>query len=224
LAPLVDRSAADWLVLRDGTAVETRGQWEVRGQQVIFTLPNGTFSSLRLDSVDLDASHRLSEQKRSPAPEPAPPPRREPVLVLTDRDLPRAPMHSLPEIDAEADEGEEGASAAGLVSGTGLQVVDWSASYVPEQDGAVLMGALRNSASTLAFGVQVTVSVLDDEGEIIALAPARLSRPGIPPGATVSFTAILPGLVQVERAEFEVTARRAAMQPLPGAILDQEEP
>ncbi|HET9767963.1 MAG TPA: hypothetical protein VFS60_13995, partial [Thermoanaerobaculia bacterium] len=40
-------AAADWLVMRDGSRVETKGAWEVRGTLVVLTLPNGTLSSVR---------------------------------------------------------------------------------------------------------------------------------------------------------------------------------
>lgn len=88
---------ADWLVLVDGARVETRGPWQVRGRMVTFTDAKGTFSSLRVDEVDLEASEAATRAAaEAPAGEgtdaaapPAPPPPPPPVLVLTDADVGR---------------------------------------------------------------------------------------------------------------------------------------
>lgn len=55
-------ATADWLVYRAGGVQEIRGAWEVVGSQVRFHLPNGTYSTLRADEVDLAASAFLSWQ------------------------------------------------------------------------------------------------------------------------------------------------------------------
>lgn len=82
---------ADWLVLRDGARVETRGPWQVKAGQVIFTQTNGTLSSLRLRDVDLEASRTLTEQPAPAAPEPEKPAApKEPVMVITDREIQRS--------------------------------------------------------------------------------------------------------------------------------------
>lgn len=87
---------ADWLVLADGTRIETRGPWQVRGRMVTFTDTKGTFSSLRADEVDLDASEAATRAAAeapagggtddAAAPASPPPP---PLLVLTDADVGR---------------------------------------------------------------------------------------------------------------------------------------
>ena len=53
---------ADWLVFFAGGVRETRGSWEVRGQQIRFVSPSGTLMSIRADEVDLAASAFLSWQ------------------------------------------------------------------------------------------------------------------------------------------------------------------
>ncbi len=96
LAALIAAPAAgDWLVLRDGTRLETEGPWEVKGRQVVFTRPGGALAALRLADVDLDASAAATAAAvaAAAAAAAAPPPaasesvRRSPVLVLTDDDL-----------------------------------------------------------------------------------------------------------------------------------------
>jgi endonuclease YncB( thermonuclease family) len=59
LAPSV---AADWLVYQGGGVEEVAGAWQVRRGQVLFTAPNGTLMSARVDDVDLAASAFLTWQ------------------------------------------------------------------------------------------------------------------------------------------------------------------
>jgi glutaredoxin len=88
-------AGADWLVLRDGARVETRGEWEVKGKLVVFHNTGGKLASLRLSEVDLEASDAATAEaveaaKRAAAREAEPekpPEKREPVLVLTDADV-----------------------------------------------------------------------------------------------------------------------------------------
>lgn len=97
-------SAADWLVPKDGAPFEIQGTWTVKGRMVVFTLPNGTLSSIRLSEVDLDASKAHTEAMEAP-PAPAEPEpdataaAKEPVMVLTNRDV------------GEGEAGAEGAEA-----------------------------------------------------------------------------------------------------------------
>jgi hypothetical protein len=80
---------ADWLVTQEGKQVQTKGPWEVRRNLVVFTLPNGTLSSMRLSEVDLEKSESLTaEAVRPPEAVEAETPK-EPVLVLTTRDVGR---------------------------------------------------------------------------------------------------------------------------------------
>ena len=80
---------ADVLVTRDGERIETRGPWTVKGKQVVFTAANGTLQALRLDDVDLEASEEATHPPETPPPPPPPPVVREPVLTITDDDIPR---------------------------------------------------------------------------------------------------------------------------------------
>ena len=87
---------ADWLVTKEGARIETRGPWELRGRIIVFTLPNGTLSSIRESEIDLEASHDATEAANRPA-EPAPEPEAEPkpsVLSITDADVGRGQVGS----------------------------------------------------------------------------------------------------------------------------------
>ena len=87
---------------RDGARIETKGAWKVEGRRVLFTLPNGTLSMIRTDEVDLDQSALVTTQaKEAPAaPVPAAQEKKEPVLRLTEKDIP--PM-SAAAMEAEAE-------------------------------------------------------------------------------------------------------------------------
>ena len=75
LALLAPAAGADVLVCRDGTRIETRGSWQEKGRQLVFTSASGELSAIRADLIDLEASRtataRLSEAPISAAP-PAP--------------------------------------------------------------------------------------------------------------------------------------------------------
>ncbi len=98
-AVLPPAAVADLLVTRDGETVETQGPWKVKGRMVVFTDAAGTLSSLRLDDLDLDASHAATQRAaESAAGKPAqrdaaeaePAKRKQAVLSLTNRDVARA--------------------------------------------------------------------------------------------------------------------------------------
>lgn len=84
-------AVAEVLLLKDGSRVETRGAFEVKGRRVLFQDTQGKLVALRLDEVDLDGSRAAGHPipaaaagTQSPA---AAKPKKAPVLVLTDRDV-----------------------------------------------------------------------------------------------------------------------------------------
>jgi hypothetical protein len=109
-AALAAPAAADWLVLRDGSRVETRGTWENRGATVVFHRPNGVLASLRLSDVDLDASTAATaaavEEAQRPKTPVAPPPPRPVIASFTDADFTQV------EVPFDGASSEEAAAAA----------------------------------------------------------------------------------------------------------------
>src|SRR6266498_3936719 len=65
---------ADWLVLKDGSRVETKGGWQIDKGVVIFHLSNGTLASLRSAEVDLEASAAATARAAAPTPPAKPTP------------------------------------------------------------------------------------------------------------------------------------------------------
>lgn len=102
---------ADWIVTKQGERFETKGAWKEKGKLLVFTLPNGTLSSIRTDRVDVAASQHATEQAKQQAAAPPPPPpeptHRKSVIVLTDKDFQKSP----PAAEGEATGGAGAAPA-----------------------------------------------------------------------------------------------------------------
>ena len=223
-------AAGDWLVLRDGTRLETEGPWKVKGRQVVFTRPGGALAALRLADVDLDASAQATEAAAQAAAQPAvaapPPParpsRRPSVLSLTDDDLrpggagARAPVDEGTDDEAEADDGSEddgseddGSGGDPPTAGAGetVTIVSWREQESSEIDGLEILGTVRNTSGDVAADIRVRVKVTDEEGNVQAEARAFLTRPSLGPGRTTTFRALLPGIYSLlEEPIFEVTS------------------
>lgn len=213
LAAAAAPASADWLVLTDGGRVETAGPWEVRGGLVVFTLANGTLSSVRASEVDLPASAAATEAAKRP-PEPAaaaaPPPKPKARVVLTEKDLP--PVYR-PPAPAETAEGEEAASegaaapAAGAPAGGDprLAVADWNAATPDDYDGTVVTGRLRNVSEQLLTRAAVDVVVYNASGTLLSRASATFLDPGpIAPDRVADFEARFAGVYGVTAARFDV--------------------
>lgn len=206
-------ASADWLVTRQGGKVETRGAWKVKGKLVVFTLPDGKLSSLRLAEVDLDASRRTTEEAVAAtaaalaAPAPEPPKPREAKVVLTDKDFQRTPP---PAPAPEAEGGKEGEEAA---AGSG-QVVVTSWERVADPGGhVVLTGTLRNDAPNDATGVLVSVLLYDETGKLIVSGNAVLSSTVLPAGQSGSFRAEFQDVYSFAAAKFEARGMHVLRKP-----------
>jgi hypothetical protein len=117
---------ADWMVTRQGERFEIRGTWQLKGKLAVFTLPDGTFSSMRADQVDFEASKQATEQAKQqaaappPAPEKAKPQRRA-AVILTDKDFQKA----LPPSSAPGTAGSHGANIPVTAPAIGRKGMTW---------------------------------------------------------------------------------------------------
>lgn len=89
LALLATPTLADHVVMKDGSRVETKGPFQVKGRQVVFTNLKGQLHAVPLAEVDLEAS-----KAPRPSPAPAAAAQNEPaaakkpdILTLTDADV-----------------------------------------------------------------------------------------------------------------------------------------
>lgn len=193
--------AADVLVLKDGSRVTTKGSWEVKGQQVLFELPNGTLSAVRLSEVDLDASEAATKElvaqaergaeeaeikKRKPA--------KEPVLVVTNSTLGLGP-EGVADPVATLDSLASGTGSTGAVSSEGdVRLVEWS--YGVAADDAIfeVVGTVENRGRYIAENVSVHLDIvaIDEESGLKdpdrhLLRRAQIGTSQLEPGATSAF-------------------------------------
>lgn len=213
-AALLVPAAADWLVTRDGARIETAGPWRVENRLVVFERPDGTYASMRLSEIDLEASERLTRElaEKARAPKTAAQPK--PVVArLTEKELP--PVTATPAPEGEPAGGGDGEGAPGAAEpsaaeevGTraeSLQVVSWREVGGTESDGLELVGDVRNVTGSTALDVVVTVVLLDEEGEEIESAQALLTTSALPPGGTAGFRASFPGTFHSAGVEFRTS-------------------
>lgn len=191
LFPLATAAHADWLVTRDGARIETEGAWEVEGRRVIFTLPNGTLSALRLSEVDLEKSRAATEEAKNPPPaetEAKPEaPKPEPVLVLTDKDIPKAATATA---TSEANEAEGSSNSPGGRA-PALHVLDWRLEDAP--GGVLVVGRLENGTGGLQSSVRLRVELRNEDGEVLATSRATLTDETLVAGGITAFQARFQG-------------------------------
>ncbi|MEM6797523.1 MAG: FxLYD domain-containing protein, partial [Acidobacteriota bacterium] len=187
LAGAAPAALADILVTQDGARIETKGPWKVEGRRVVFTMPNGTLSVLRASDVDLEASEEATRQALAP---PAPPeaadaeetPKPEPVLVLTNKDIPQA----APENDGTP----RPEVLPSIANREPVQVVAWK--RVDTDSGIELRGTVRNTGRDLAANVTIRAEVKDEEGEILGTGNAFLGNASLVSGRSTTFRIVLP--------------------------------
>jgi hypothetical protein len=231
LAALVSLAAAaahaDLLVTRDGATIETLGPWRVEGRSVLFTLPNGTLSSIRTDVVDLDRSAVVTASARAAAAAPEPyalstPEPAEPVWTITDKDFEPPPAAEGDEADPAEGESEEagefddldfeaaddgdGTGAAGGSDGP-LEVISWDQLDMPTGDGLEVFGTVRNNSAEALVSPGMTVLVYGERGGLLATADGSVNQPSIAPGQTANFRAALPGITDFAAIRFNLAGR-----------------
>jgi len=201
-------AAADWLVLADGGRVETAGPWEVRGGLIVFTLANGTLSSLRASEVDLAASEAATAAAQRPAePAPAAVPKRKTRVVLTEKDLPpvaQSPATAEGEEAAAAGEAPAAAAAAPPGGDPRLVVTDWNAATPDDFDGTVVTGRLRNVSDQLLTRVAVDALVYNASGTLLGRTSADVTPGPMAPDRVFDFEARFLSVYGVTTARFDV--------------------
>ncbi len=220
-------AGADWLVTRDGERIETRGEWQVKRQLVVFHLPSGKLASLKLAEVDLEASREATEAAARPAKEAEAPAKREPVkpaLVLTDADVShvRPTLESTPGDETgaagDAEASEPDADADQTEAPERLVVTGWGEVDDPTVQGVTITGQLRNSSVDVTAGTSILVKLYDADGELIASTEARLTSTTLTPGQTANFRASFPSIFVYETVRFEtetVAVESGADEPAP---------
>ena len=206
-------AAADLLVTRDGSVIETRGPWRVQGRLVIFELADGQLASMQLGEVDLDASRAAMEKAVAAAEKPpkAAPPEKKAVMVLTDADVRSAPP-AADDIDEEAAE-EAQATGSPPPAAQRLVVSSWEDTSGP--DGVVITGELVNQSPDVAGNIGLGVLLYDREGEPLESVQATVTSQVLQPGQRARFRADVQGV-------FDFSALSFAPESLGLAVASEE--
>lgn len=189
---------ADWLVLRDGTRVETRGAWKEDGRLVVFTSKDGQLASLRTDAIDLAGSRRATAEAKAaaerraapreaaPAPAPSPPARR-----ITNADIPAGRPAAAKQAAGEDDDEGEGRqpAAAAPPAAAELMVRGTAQEMDPVTGHLVVRGTLTNSSQRTAAAVELIVEAQGGDGQELGTLPANLEVEALPPGGSTAFEA-----------------------------------
>ena len=202
---------ADWLVTHEGTWVETRGAWEVKGKLVVFHTLKGDLSSLRLADVDLEASRRetaRAELARKAAEEARkrPPEKKEKkrtALVLTDDKVRHV-------------EGGGAAAGASPQAPPSLTVTSWAHTASPGDGHVVITGTLRNTSGAPASDITLAVQLLDAGGKATATGQAVLTATALGAGEQSGLRVEFPGATTYSDVKFMPQAILAApAEPAP---------
>jgi hypothetical protein len=226
---------ADWIVTRQGERFEIQGTWQLKGKLVIFTLPNGTLSSLRADRVDIDASKQATAQAKQQAAAPPPAakaePKRKAVIVLTDKDFKKPlPDGAAPASGNAAAANANAAGAAGAKpSGkdnpppaagppSAVEVVGWD--RVPANEskasGVELTGTVRNASQDNLTELTVVADLFDDNGGLIGRFPAVVDNQQLPPTESSKFHLVANGVFAFAAIRWETTSKGLrSVQPAP---------
>ena len=235
-------ASADWLVLHDGTRVETEGPWRVKGRQVVFTAPGGALSALRVADVDLDASDAATREAKGEESAGATSesatvdsaPSRRPVRTITNDNLSRRPddgeSEALPDVlpDDEGDDSVEEAAYpdSGSAPAAGVpepvEIVSWNTRET--DDGLELSGSLRNAGDDFAVGIQLDISVAGFEDQPPVNTQAFLGSRALAPGARTSFRVVLDGIFFLPAdPTFDLVSEAFGVTPPPPPADEEED-
>jgi hypothetical protein len=205
-------AAADWLVMHDGTKVETKGAWEVRGATVVFHTPDGTLASVRSKDADLDASREATARAAAPveSAEPTGPAEaksadKKPTLTITDADVGHVDAATVAAGSAAQAASKQGTPepAAGAKPQR-LQITEWHQDLDASQGGVVLVGDVRNISREVVGEIKVTAKVYDEKGTLLATAEALLGTNVLPPDQHTPLRASFPGVYNFSKSSFDI--------------------
>jgi hypothetical protein len=197
---------ADWIVTRQGERFEIQGAWQQKGRLLVFTLPNGTLSSIRADRVDLEASKRATEEaKKPPAGSPGAPgaktegkAKRKAVIVLTDKDfkkpLPPAPQTDVASSSPPSAPALPAKDAKEVPAAVAVESWDRVPAANSKADGIELTGVVRNTSQYYLTKVNVVANLFDDTGTMIAKVSATVDNPVLQPTESSRFHLVASGV------------------------------
>jgi len=210
LAPAV---SADWLVTKEGARIETKGPWKVKGAVVVFTLPNGTLSSMRLRELDLDQSALVTAEANQPPEEEEAAGEEEPqksvVAEFTNENIRRAAPQAASGGSPEQD-GEDGGTEElpRPVVTPPYEVLAWN--IVPRADieGIEVRGTLRNGGEETIANVSIVLRLVTPDNAFVDERRGNLQSTLLRAQAATNFSAAFPNLAnEPYKLEVDVASR-----------------
>lgn len=207
LTMMANTVAADWLVTQDGSKFEIEGPWQVDGKLVTFTLPNGTFGSIPLSAIALEASQALTERAAalaSPAPA-ASEPMRKAEFVIMDADVSHSKAGSV--------EDRESAAPSAPGEDQGLRIVGWQDIVDPSTSSVTVTGDLQNPTQNPATSIALKVLLYADNGAVLESQTADLEEIFLTPGASIRFEARFSDTLSFDTVGFDIQSRGFMSNP-----------
>jgi hypothetical protein len=182
------------VVLRGGTVIPLKEPWVQKGSTAILTRMDGTLFSVPISEIDTRATAARSKAAPAPPPSITPPPETPAEAVRARREGPKARVRitdadvshqagGLPEAPAAKD---GGSATAG---GASLEVAEYTDQRFDKQ--LSVRGSLRNVGQVAALSSRLSITILDDKGEVIAKGDAGMGNSKIEPGHDTPFSLVL---------------------------------
>lgn len=215
---------ADWIVTRQGERFEVKGAPQLKGKLLVFTLPNGTLSSIRADRVDVEASKQATEQAKTAAKAPAagdePKAKRKALIVLTDKDF-RKPLPAgagdAGAVEAKPAKAKDAKDSPAKDVPSSVEVVTWD--RVPANqskgNGLEITGTVRNISTIYLTEVIVVAQLFDDTGALIGRFPATVDTQVLPPTESSKFHLVASGVFAFASIRWEAQGRGLQGSPAP---------
>jgi hypothetical protein len=210
LAPAV---SADWLVTKEGARIETKGPWKVKGAVVVFTMPNGTLSSMRVRELDLDQSALVTAEANKPPEEEGEAGEEDdpkPVVAeFTNENIRRAaPSASEGSPEQDGEDGERTEELSRPVVTPPYEVLAWNVVDRPEIDGIEVRGTLRNGGEETIANVSIVLRLLTPDNAFVDERRGNLQSTLLRAQAATNFSAAFPNLAnEPYKLEVDVASR-----------------
>lgn len=196
LLPAALAMAADVVILKGGSRIDLKGPWVQQGGNALLTRSDGTLLSVPISEIDLKATAAAKKAVPSPDPAAVAPPQTPVEALRLGREGPRAKVRltdadvSHETVQAQGSAPAENKAAAGGKGAARLDVAGYDQSKAGSN--LILRGSLRNFGGTAASNARMSVTAVDENGELIGTGEASLSKGSLEPFETVAFTAAVP--------------------------------
>jgi hypothetical protein len=138
------------------------------------------------------------------APPAAAEPKREPVLRLTEKELP--PVKETEEAAAEA-------AKPGAAGASGLEVVSWEKTDATSGDGIELFGTIRNNGTSTITTPSLLVMLYGEDGGLLATNEGTINGAIVQVGKSVNFRVSFPGIPDFAAVKFDLQGRGFRARP-----------